>query len=97
MSVAGTSRSRLPAGWRMALWTGMAAMLLAPAVAMRFTDEVNWGAGDFVAAAGLLGLAGIGLEFAARVQGSALKRISMAAAIVGLLLVVWAELAVGIL
>ncbi len=33
---------------------GTAVLLLVPAVAMQFTEEVAWGLGDFVAAAVLL-------------------------------------------
>lgn len=35
-----------------ALTTGL--LLLVPLVAMQFTDEVDWGGGDFVVAGGLL-------------------------------------------
>ncbi|WP_448502794.1 hypothetical protein [Sphingomonas sp.] len=34
-------------------WAIAAALLLAPLVAMRFTDQVVWGAGDFAAVAQL--------------------------------------------
>lgn len=81
---------------RLALWGAIAALLLLPALAMQFTREVAWGPGDFIVAAGLLGLTGIGIEYAARMPGSGLKRLAVAGAVVALLLVVWAELAVGI-
>lgn len=86
----------LPGNLRLALWGAIAALLLLPALAMQFTREVAWGPGDFIVAAGLLGLTGIGIEYAARMPGSALKRLAVAGAVVALLLVVWAELAVGI-
>jgi len=70
--------------------------LIAPAVAMQFTAEVNWGPGDFVVAAGLLGLTGLGLELAARASLSRMGKVLAAGAIVLALLVVWAELAVGL-
>ncbi len=77
-------------GWRLA-----AAILMLPALAMLVTPAVNWGPGDFVAAAALIGLAGLGLEIAARLPRRAWRRrgawLVMAAA-----LLVWAELAVGI-
>ncbi len=46
-------------GWRgswlrKAMWSGAPFLLLLPAVAMRFTAEVNWTGSDFVFAAVLL-------------------------------------------
>lgn len=96
MSTAAAAPKSLSSGLRIVLWGGIAALLVAPAIAMRFTAEVDWGAGDFIAAAGLLGLTGIGLELAARVAGSKAKRLAIASAILSLLTIVWIELAVGI-
>lgn len=93
---ASIDRPGLPPSWRLALWGGIAALLAIPAIAMQFTPEVNWGPGDFLAAAGLLGLTGLGLEFAARASVSRGGRLLAAGAIVLLLMLVWAELAVGI-
>lgn len=81
---------------RLALWGGIALLLCFPALAMLFTREVNWGPGDFVAAGGLLGLAGLGLELTARIATTPLRRALAAGTVVALLLLVWAELAVGI-
>ena len=81
---------------RAVLWGLFAAVLIAPAVAMQFTAEVNWGPGDFVVAAGLLGLTGLGLELAARASLSRMGKMFAAGGIVLALLVVWAELAVGL-
>ncbi|NBW76351.1 MAG: hypothetical protein EBR34_11195 [Sphingomonadaceae bacterium] len=75
----------------------IAALLLVPAVAMQFTPEVNWGVEDFLAAAVLLGGGGLALEVAARLLADPRKRALAALVILGLLLVLWAELAVGIL
>lgn len=77
------------AGWGLA-----AALLLAPALAMQVTEQVNWGAGDFLAAALLLGAAGLGLELAARLPRRA--RLAAGAAVLVAMLLVWAELAVGL-
>jgi hypothetical protein len=72
------------------------ALLLMPAVAMFFTDEVNWGPGDFLVAAVLLGGTGLLLEFAVKRLHTQKSRVIAGGAIVMMLLFVWAELAVGI-
>ena len=82
--------------WRRVLWSMAALAIVAPAVAMQFTDEVKWGIEDFSALALLLAVAGgiveIGVRFSRR-----------RAFVIGLLLVVgaafvlaWAQLAVGV-
>lgn len=85
-----TAQTLRKAGWSLA-----AALLLAPAIAMQFTREMNWGAGDFVAAALIIGGIGLGLEAAARLQGRTRVIVGALAVLAGL--AVWAELAVGIL
>lgn len=82
--------------WRVAGWSLLAALLVIPAVAMRFTADVNWGLLDFVAAAVMLGALGIGFELLARMQVKPWHRGVIALALVGAFLLVWAELAVGI-
>ena len=47
---ASLARPGLPPSWRLALWGGIALLLVLPALAMQFTREVNWGPGDFAAA-----------------------------------------------
>lgn len=89
-------RPGLPPSWRIALWGTIAALLALPALAMQFTREVNWGPGDFLAAAILLGTTGLGLELSARAPLSRVGRVAGAATLVLALLAVWAELAVGI-
>jgi hypothetical protein len=73
-----------------------AGLLLIPLFAMRFTDQVKWGSGDFVIAATLLFGAGVVYVLAAdRVHGYGWKLVVGGAVLVGLGLV-WAELAVGL-
>lgn len=79
-----------------AVFAVTALLLLVPAVAMQFTHEVNWGPGDFVAAAVLLSAAGLGVLWAARRRTTPWRRAGVAAAVVGAFALVWAELAVGL-
>lgn len=45
MRMGGRSGGR---GWRMAVWGGAAALILAPAIATRFSDEMAWDSADFI-------------------------------------------------
>ena len=72
-------------------------ILLVPLVAMQFTDEVNWTVGDFVVFGAMLAAVGIGFEVALRMISNKLYRIIAGIAIICVFLLVWAELAVGIL
>jgi hypothetical protein len=91
------SRLRETAGRRVqrVLWV-TAAMLLVPAVAMRFTAEVNWGPMDFAVAAVLLAGTGLVYELAVQRIGNRAHRIVGGLALAGALLLAWAELAVGV-
>jgi hypothetical protein len=75
---------------------GTGGILLIPFVAMQFTREVNWTAGDFLVAAVLLASTGMLFELARAKLRSRQSRL-IAGAVIGLcFLFVWAELAVGI-
>lgn len=88
---------RLSSKARALLWCGAASLLLIPAIAMQFTSEVNWSAGDFAAMGALLAALCVGIELSiALTRTQAGKGIAIAAALMVFLLV-WAELAVGIL
>jgi hypothetical protein len=71
-------------------------VLLLPAVAMRFTDEVSWTRFDFMVAGGLLLVCAVTFEFFARRSGSMKSRVIAGVAIAAVLVVVWLELAVGL-
>lgn len=77
------------------LWV-TAAILLVPAVAMRFTNEVNWGPMDFAVAAVLLAGTGLVYELAVQRIGNRVHRIAGGLALAAGLLLAWAELAVGV-
>ena len=73
-----------------------ALLLMIPLVAMQFTNEVNWAIGDFIVAGGLLIGAGLLGEWILRKIRYKKYRIAALFAIVLMLLLIWAELAVGI-
>lgn len=56
----GAGGGRLEGSLRIAVWGGAAALMLAPAVASRLSDEMQWDSGDFILAGAIL-LAGCGL------------------------------------
>ncbi len=75
------------------MWGGAAFLLLLPAVAMRFTAEVNWTGSDFVFAAVLLfGSAGL-VELAMRASSSLAYRAGAVAAIGTAFLTIWSNAA----
>jgi hypothetical protein len=78
------------------LW-GVALLLLAPLVAMQFTDEVNWDAADFALAGAMLFGACGAYELAARMTANHAYRAAVAIAIVAALILVWINLAVGVI
>jgi hypothetical protein len=83
---------------RKLFWLALAtaAILLVPAVAMQFTDEVDWSAGDFAAAGLLLFGSGLFYLLLARRIDDARYRLVLKCAICAAVLVLWAQLAVGI-
>lgn len=83
--------------WRKLMWGGAAVVLALPALAMQFTTEVVWTAGDFVAMGLILAIACGGVDFGMRQSGNLAYRAGVAAAVGGAFLLVWINLAVGIL
>lgn len=73
-----------------------AGLLVLPLVAMPFIPEINWGAGDFIAAAVLLFSGGMAYALAARRARTALQRYAIAALVFVAVAAIWAELAVGL-
>ncbi|NQV01192.1 MAG: hypothetical protein HQ542_00970 [Bacteroidia bacterium] len=71
-------------------------LLLIPLIAMQFTDEVNWTLFDFVVAGVLLLGTGIMCELVIRKINKTKYRIVACVALLVVLLLIWAELAVGI-
>jgi hypothetical protein len=82
---------------RVAVW-GMAAFLLAlPAMAMQFTSEVNWDETDFIVMGVMLATACGTYELAVRMSDSAIYRAGFGFSIAAGFLLVWINLAVGII
>lgn len=82
---------------RLAAWTIAALVLLAPLVAMRFTDEVAWTASDFAFAALLILSVGVPLELAARSRWGAAYRLGAMLALGVWFATLWLTGAVGII
>jgi dipeptide/tripeptide permease len=71
-------------------------LLFIPLIAMLFTDEVKWSLADFIVAAVLLFGTGLLCELILRKVRSKKQRIILCFIILAILLLTWAELAVGI-
>ncbi|HZF63877.1 MAG TPA: hypothetical protein VEZ55_05320 [Chitinophagaceae bacterium] len=71
-------------------------LLLVPLVAMQFTDEVNWSLFDFLIGGFLLLGTGLLCELVIRKVKKTSHRIAICVAILAALIIIWAELAVGI-
>ena len=83
--------------WRAAAWSFAGLLLLLPAVAMQFTAEVNWTAGDFIVAALMIGVVGLTIELAVRTSRSLPYRAGVGFAVAASLLIVWVNGAVGMI
>jgi hypothetical protein len=82
---------------RTALWSLAALLLLAPVVAMRFTDEVNWTASDFLFAGIVFGTIGLVAELIVHRSGSLAYRAGAGFALAAAFVIVWANAAVGMI
>ncbi len=80
---------------RIALATAF--ILLLPLLAMQFTDQVVWDLADFAVAGVLLFGAGLTYELIARKAGRIAHRFAVGVAVAAALLLVWINLAVGII
>lgn len=82
---------------RIAVWGAAALLLLLPLVAMRFTDEVAWTPADFIVMGAMLSAACGAYELATRMTGNRAYRAAVGVAVVAAFLLVWVNLAVGII
>lgn len=93
----GSGNGRRGVPWRLIGWGGAAVLLAVPAVAMRFTREVNWDETDFIFAAVLFGLVGLGIELTVRASKSWAWRAGAGLAVFSCFALVWVNAAVGMI
>ena len=80
---------------RIAVWGAICALLLAPLIAMNFTDEVVWTASDFAAAAAMLAIVGVAFEMVLRSPLRLQVKGVLLAAVLTAVALIWAQGAVG--
>jgi hypothetical protein len=83
--------------WRLAPWAIAAFLLLLPLVAMQFTTEMDWDETDFLVMGAMLFGACGAFDLAARMTGDSAYRAAVGVAVVGTFLLIWINLAVGII
>jgi Kef-type K+ transport system membrane component KefB len=76
---------------------GSALILLIPLVAMQFSDEVDWGIFDFIIIGALLISTGFTYEILETNLKTPTQRAVLAILLLAALLLIWAEIAVGII
>lgn len=74
-----------------------ALILMVPLIGMQFSKEVDWGVGDFIVMGMLLFGTGLTYVLISRMSDSIAYRAAIAIAVVAGLLLVWVNLAVGII
>ena len=74
----------------------IALLLLVPLIAMQLTEEVNWTLSDFISAGVLLLVTSLLLDLVIRKVMKTPVRIVFIMIVLSILLLIWAELAVGI-
>jgi hypothetical protein len=84
-------------GWRIARGSVAGALLLTPLVAMPVPSEVRWTVSDFVFAGAMIVGAGLLFELAVKVSGSFAYRAGAGVGLATCFLLVWINLAVGII
>ena len=83
--------------WRSAVWGTAAFLLLLPLVAMQVTDQMAWGAGDFVLFGAMLAAACGTWELAVWMTANRAYRTAVGVAVAAAFLLVWMNLAVGLI
>lgn len=73
----------------------IALLLCLPLIAMQLTEDVTWTLFDFIVAGALLLATGLMCELVLRKVKKIAYRIAICSVILAVLLIIWAELAVG--
>ncbi len=89
--------NRLTTTLRLIGWSLVGGLLITPAIAMQFTDEVQWTIFDFIFAGIVLIGAGVVAELAARASGDWSYRTGAGLAVLAALLLLWINGAVGVI
>lgn len=93
-------RPRRPGGiglwFRRIAWAGAVGLWLTPLVAMRYSAEVDWTAFDFIVWGVMLTVAAGAFDLATRMRGGLAYQMGAAVAVGSAFLLVWANLAVGV-
>lgn len=95
--MAANPNDRLTSTLRLIGWTLVAGLLITPAIAMRFTAEVQWTTSDFLFAGLVLIGAGLIAELAVRSSDLWSYRIGAGLAVLASVLLLWINGAVGII
>ena len=72
-------------------------LLLIPLIGMSITNEINWSPFDFIIMGSLLFLLSIGINFMSNRTNNVKNRLLYIGILVLIFMLIWAELAVGIL
>ncbi|MEG3182009.1 hypothetical protein [Sphingomonas sp. LT1P40] len=83
--------------WRIARWSAAAGLLTIPAIAMQFTEEVQWTASDFIVMGGLLAIILGAYEWLSSRSNAMAYRVAAGVTVLGVFLLIWLNLAVGII
>ncbi|NNC69250.1 MAG: hypothetical protein HKN90_00310 [Flavobacteriaceae bacterium] len=77
--------------------TIVAVLLIIPLILTNISDQVNWSLFDFILMAALLGFIGVSVELILRYTKNTIHRVILFLAVLIFFLLLWAELAVGVL
>jgi hypothetical protein len=83
--------------WRIARWTVAGMLLAIPALAMQVSDEVNWTVSDFVFAGVMIIGTGLLYEGVTKLSDSLAYRAGAVVALAAAFLLIWINLAVGVI
>ena len=82
VTVSGNSRAANFGRWRPALWAILGILLLLPAMAMLFTDEVRWTGADFIAAAAIFAVFGCAIELIVGLVDQSVLRMALVCGVI---------------